>query len=156
MIDKILRGAISLVGLLIGVGIVTGFEALGVLNLPSKGWISLVVYAIVGIAFGIIFFLLAPKFIKGGRKSIQFFEAELQKMPAYEIALGSIGLIVGLIIAYLLSQPFYNLGIPYLGVIISIFLYAIFGYLGIKVPTRKKEDFSNAIGNFKKVIIKIE
>ncbi|QQY79441.1 uncharacterized protein YacL [Keratinibaculum paraultunense] len=150
MIDKILRGAISLIGLLIGIGIVTGFKALGILNLPSKGWISLVIYAVVGITFGIIFFLLAPKFIKGGRKSIQFFEAELQKMPAYEIALGSIGLIVGLIIAYLLSQPFYNLGIPYLGVIISIFLYAIFGYLGIKVPTRKKEDFTNAIGNFKK------
>lgn len=150
MIDKIIRGVISLVGLLIGFGIVAGLEALEILKLSNKGWLSLVAYAGVGIIFGIIFFLLAPKFIKTGRKTIQFFESELQKVPAYEIALGTIGLIVGLIIAYLLSQPFYNIGIPYLGVIISIFLYAIFGYLGIKVPTRKKEDFSNIIGNLKK------
>lgn len=154
MIDKIIRGVISLVGLLIGFGIVAGLEALEILKLSNKGWLSLVAYAGVGIIFGIIFFLLAPKFIKTGRKTIQFFESELQKVPAYEIALGTIGLIVGLIIAYLLSQPFYNIGIPYLGVIISIFLYAIFGYLGIKVPTRKKEDFSNTLGNFKKNINK--
>ncbi len=88
--------------------------------------------------------------MKGGRRLIRFVETELQKVPAYDIALGSVGLIIGLIIAYLLSQPFYNLEVPYLGVIISIVLYVIFGYLGIKVPTRNREDFVNTIGNFRR------
>ena len=106
MIDKIIRGIISLIGLLIGYGIVAGLKALEIISLSNKGWLSLVVYAGVSIIFGIIFFLLAPKMIKGGRKSIQFFESELQKVPAYEIALGSFGLIIGLIIAYLLVNRF--------------------------------------------------
>ncbi len=150
MIDKIIQGIISLVGLLIGYGIVAGLKALEVITISNKGLLGVAVYLGVSLICGIIFFLLSPKIIKGGRKVVQFVETELQKVPAYEIALGSVGLIVGLIIAYLLSQPFYNLEMPFLGVVISIILYVIFGYLGIKVPTRKKEDFSNAIGNFKK------
>ena len=150
MIDKIIQGIISLLGLLIGYGIVAGLEALEVITISDKGLLGLAVYLGISLICGIIFFLLSTRMIKGGRKLLQFAETELQKVPAYEIVLGSIGLIVGLIIAYLLSQPFYKLEIPYLGVAISIILYAIFGYLGIKVPTRKKEDFQNAIGSLKK------
>ena len=150
MFDKIMRGIISLLGLLVGYGIAVGLKALDIISLSSRGWLSLVFYISMSIIFGIIFFLLAPKVICGGRKLASFIEKELQNVPAYEIALGSVGLIIGLIIAYLLSQPFYNLDIPYLGVIISIVLYLIFGYLGIKIPTRKKEDFSNAFENMKK------
>jgi len=150
MFDKIMRGVIALLGMLIGYGLVIGLKALEIITITNKGWLSLVVHLGVSLIFGIIFFLLAPRLIRGGRKLISFIEVELQNVPAYEIALGSVGLIVGLIIAYLLSQPFYNLNIPYLGVVISIILYLIFGYLGIKIPTRKKDDFSNAIGSMKK------
>lgn len=150
MIDKIVRIAISLIGLLIGYSAMAILRALKIISLSNEGWLGLVIYLAISILFGIIFFLLSPKIIKGGRRLVQFIETELQKVPAYDIALGSAGLIIGLIIAYLLSQPFYNLEIPYLGVGISIVLYIIFGYLGIKVPTRKREDFSNTIGNFRK------
>lgn len=150
MFDRIVQGVISLIGLLVGYGIAVALKSLEIISLSSKGWLGLAIYSGISLIFGIIFFLLAPRIMKVGRRIIQFVEVELQKVPAYEIALGSVGLIVGLIIAYLLSQPFYKLDIPYLGVIISIVLYVIFGYLGIKVPTRNKEDFSNTIGNFKR------
>ena len=150
MFDKIMRAVISLLGLLVGYGLVVGLKALEIINLSSKGWLGLAVYLGISIIFGIIFFLLAPRFIQGGRKLISFIEVELQNVPAYEIALGSVGLIVGLVIAFLFSQPFYNLNIPYLGVIISIILYLIFGYLGIKIPTRKKEEFTNVVGSMKR------
>ncbi|MCF6465853.1 PIN/TRAM domain-containing protein [Clostridium sp. Cult2] len=150
MIDKIIRGVITLIGLLVGYGIVAGFTALNIIDLHDKGWISLAFYLGISLIFGIIFFLLSPKIMKAGRIVVQFVEVELQKVPAYDIALGSIGLIIGLIIAYLLSQPFYKLEIPYLGVAISIVFYVIFGYLGIKVPTKKRDDFTNTIGNFRK------
>ena len=150
MIDKIIRGIIGVIGLLVGYGILVALNALEIINLSHKGWLGLVVFLGTSVGFGIIFFLLAPRIMRGGRRLVQFVETELQKVPAYDIALGSIGLIIGLIIAYLLSQPFYNLEIPYLGVIISIVFYVIFGYLGIKVPTRNREDFFNTIGSFRK------
>ncbi len=150
MLDKILRGIISLIGLMLGIGIVVGLKTLEIISLSNKGWLSLAVYLGISIFFGIIFFLLAPNIMSGGRRLVQFVEGELQKFPAYDIALGSVGLIVGLIIAYLLSQPFYNLEIPYLGVIVSIVLYAIFGYLGIKVSTRNREDFLSTVGGLRK------
>ncbi len=150
MFDRIVRAVIGLFGLAIGYGIAVGIGSFNVFGLSNKGWISLAVHLGIGLILGIIFFLLAPRFIRRGRRLISFIEVELQNVPAYEITLGSVGLIVGLIIAYLLSQPFYKLNVPYLGVIISIMLYLIFGYLGIKIPTRKKEDFSNALGSMKK------
>src|SRR5699024_2569137 len=129
---------IGILGLIIGYGIAMGLGSFDIFGLANKGWLSFGIHLGIGLIFGIIFFLLAPRFIRGGRKLIAFVEVELQNVPAYEIALGTVGLIMGLIIAYLLSQPFYNLNIPYLGMIISIILYLIFGYLGIKIPTRKK------------------
>ena len=152
MIHKVIRAVISLVGLLIGFAIATWLMAFEIVSLSAKGWLGLAFYSSISILFGIIFFLLYPRIIKAGRILIQFIENELQNVPAYDIALGSLGLIVGLVIAYLLSQPFYNLEVPYLGVSISIVLYLIFGYLGIKVPTRKKEDFFTIIGNFRRNI----
>ena len=150
MIDKILRGVISLVGLLVGYGIITALKALEIFDIASKGWIGLAIYVSVSFIFGIIIFSLSSNIINLGKKIIQIFENELQKIPAYDIALGSVGLIIGLIIAYLFSQPFYNLQIPYLGVAISILLYSIFGYLGIKIPNRKRDDISYALGSFRR------
>lgn len=150
MADKIARYVIALIGTLIGYGVMAGLKSIGILNLTNMGILGLVIFISMILISGIIFFFLSPSFIKGGRKFIRFVEVELQDMPASDIALGSIGLIVGLIIAYLLSQPFYNLNVPYLGVIVSILLYLIFGYLGIKIPTRKIEDFTNTFSLFKR------
>ncbi|MBV1816759.1 PIN/TRAM domain-containing protein [Anaerosalibacter bizertensis] len=150
MADKIARYVIALIGTLIGYGVMAGLKSIGILNLTNMGILGLVIFISMILISGIIFFFLSPSFIKGGRKFIRFVEVELQDIPASDIALGSIGLIVGLIIAYLLSQPFYNLNVPYLGVIVSILLYLIFGYLGIKIPTRKIEDFTNTFSLFKR------
>ena len=59
------------------------------------------------------------------------------KNSASDIALGSVGLIVGLIIAYLISKPLDKLEIPYIGFVAQIILFGIFGYLGIKITTEK-------------------
>ncbi len=150
MIDKIIRGVIVLMGILIGYGVVSGFMALDIISLPNGGWLNLFFYVGISLIFGIIFFLLSPRIINRGRKIAKFIEGELQDIPANEIVVASIGLIVGLVIAYLLSQPFYKLGIPYLGVVISIILYSVFGYLGIRIPLKKKEDISNLAGLIRK------
>lgn len=154
MLKKIIRGVISLMGAMLGLGLIVGFNTLEMLNLSDEGWVGMAIYLGVSVSFGIISFLLAPKIVRGVRRLIGFVEDEFQKLPAYDIAVGSIGLIVGLIIAYLISQPFYRLKIPFLGVIVAIVLYGMFGYLGIKVATRNREDFLNTVSGMRRTSVK--
>lgn len=147
MFDKIMRGIIGIIGVLVGLGMLAVLQAVEIVKLSNKGWAALVVYLGFTLFFGIIFFLLSPKIILRSRKLVQIVENELQKLPAPDIALGSVGLIVGLIIAYLISMPLDKLDIPYIGFIAQIIVFAIFGYLGVKIATKKREDITSAIDN---------
>lgn len=150
MINKIFRGIIVLIGLLIGFGVASALVQSGIVSLHDKGILNLFFYAGIILIFGIIFFLLSSRIKNGSKKMMKFIESELQDVSIYEIFIGTIGFIFGLLIAYLLSQPFYKLGIPYLGVAISIILYTGLGYLGIRVPVRKKDDIIALFGNLRK------
>lgn len=70
-------------------------------------------------------------------------ESDLQGMSANEIILGTIGLIAGLIIAFLISQIYVGIKIPYVDVILNIITYILLGYIGIVVATRKGKDLRN-------------
>ena len=150
MIDKILKGVIGLVGALMGFSILTLFVNLGIVEMSRGGWLNLIIHLGVSILFGIIFFSLSSRMIDRGRKLVKLIENELEKFSAYDITISSVGLIVGLVIAFLLSQPLNSLGIPYIGVIASIILYSMFGYLGLTIPHRKRDDISSTLGNIKR------
>lgn len=145
MIEKIVKIFIGVMGALLGYGILALVKTSELIPLPSSGWIGLVLILGVSLIFGIIFYGLSPAIIRKGKKIAVVIETELQKLPGYDIALGTFGLIVGFIIAFFLSRPLENLEIANVGFIASIILFALFGYLGVKVATKKKEDFSNAI-----------
>lgn len=150
MVDKILKVAIGIFGMLLGFSILSLFVNLGIIDLVRDGWINLAIYLGVSLLFGIIFFSLAAKIIDKSRKLVRLIEKELERFSAYDIAISSIGLIIGLLIAFLLSQPINNLGIPYVGVVSSIVLYGIFGYLGLTIPNRKKDDIQSNLGNIRR------
>lgn len=143
MLKNIFKIIITTIGAGIGLLVATVVGMFNFVNL--SGWQHLALNISVSILFGIIFFILSPQIIKKARIAAQFIESELQKLPAHDIALGSVGLMVGLIIAYLLSQPFS--GVPIVGVVVSVGFYGLFGYLGIKIPTRKKEDIGKSLDN---------
>ena len=145
MINKALKIIIGAMGALLGYGILAAVKTSQLMKLPSIGWLGLVIDLGVSLFFGIIFFLLSPAIIKKGKKVAQRMENELQNVPAYDIALGSFGLIVGLIIAFFLSKPLENLNIGFLGFIGSIILFGLFGYLGVKIATRRKDDIANVM-----------
>ncbi|TJX13238.1 PIN/TRAM domain-containing protein [Tissierella creatinini] len=147
MIDKVLKIAISLIGVLLGIGVLSFITSIEALNISLSGWIQIILTIGLSLLFGIIFYFLSSRIIKKTKKLIGFIENELQKIPVLDITFSSIGLIVGLIIAYLLSQPLFNLEIPYVGVIGSIILYGFFGYLGITIPSKKREDITTSIGS---------
>lgn len=145
MIYKVLKIFITALGIFLGYGIVSMLKTFEVLKIPLKGWPELIISIGFSLVTGIIFYLLSSKIIEKGKKLTSVIENELQKIPAIEITLSTIGLIFGLIISYLLSQPL--LTIPYFGVFASIIVYALFGYLGIKIPHKKGDDLANVISN---------
>lgn len=136
MIDKIVKAVIAVIGASLGAVSGVLLNNSGLLELPSLQ--STLVIIGISLVFGIIFFLLSSKIKKTGLKIIEALETEILKFSTMDIVLGSLGLIVGFIIAFLISQPLSD--IKYVGTIISVISFVFFGYLGVKVATRKKDD----------------
>ena len=89
---KVLRIIIALVGIGVGCGIVAwvlySFKCPGyeyVLRYTTIPAVMAALYVIVGILFGIIFFILSPKIIDGIHGFFQNLERRLTDMPALHI-----------------------------------------------------------------------
>lgn len=158
MIKKILIWILTLLG--IALGSETTYLLLKFLNVTHlfgyeiTDFRRILAIAISGIIGGIIFYLVSPWFIKRGTQSTYKVEKMLQKIPTNEIIVGAVGLIIGLIIANLISGPLKLLQISWLTSIISAFLYVLLGYLGVSIATKKKEDLFNTFSFLKKINIK--
>jgi len=145
VVKKIGKFLIGMFGMLIGFLLFTLLKDLEILNV--SGVSELIAIIIFILLFGIIFFIFSSFIMKKGQKIAGLIEVELQRFSIQNIVLGAVGLIVGLIIAYLISQPLYRLNIPYLGTVASILLYGIFGYLGVRIPLRNAEDIATTLTN---------
>lgn len=136
MIDKIVKAIITVIGASLGIvlGVLVKNSGLIVLSSLQE------VFAIIGIGliFGIVFFLFSSKIKKTGLKIIESFETEILKFSTMDIMLGAVGLIVGFVIAFLISQPLFS--VKYVGPIVSVISYLVFGYLGIKIATIRKDE----------------
>ena len=153
MLYKIIRGGIGLLGM------AAGFELTKLLLdlvkdqnfVPIQlNYFSTVIAYIIGTLIGgIIFYVISPKFIKWGKDFEQWLEAKLQNMPIDEILIGAFGLIVGLIVANLLSAPLYPILV--VGKVVPILLNLFLGYLGIRISLKKKDDILNVFSFMKKL-----
>ncbi len=148
MLNKIAKIIITMVGGLLGYSLVSILESFEIIKLISGGWMGIVItFGSVGV-FAIIFYLFSPKIIKTLRKRIGFIEDEIQKIPISQIVLGTLGLIVGLIIAFFISQPFARLQGAVLSSVIQIAIFLVFGYLGVSVSTKKRVDLEGFMQKF--------
>lgn len=136
MLDKFIKAVISIIGASLGAFIGVHLNRNDFLSL--SGYQSVLVIIGISLVFGIIFLLLSTKIKDVGLGIVDSFEKELLKFSTADIVWGAVGLIVGFVIAFLISQPFSD--IKYVGTIVAILSYFIFGYLGIKISTRKKDD----------------
>ncbi|MGE5679028.1 MAG: PIN/TRAM domain-containing protein, partial [Pseudomonadota bacterium] len=86
-----------------------------------------------------------------GRESTTKVERMLQRIPTSEMLVGALGLIVGLVIAYLISSgPIKLIPFAWLGTILSILIYLLMGYLGISIATKKREDIMGLLVPWKR------
>lgn len=155
--DKIMKIIITVLGMALGVAIVAVANSFGALDiLSNSGGIlrgNIIIYIGLSLILGIISFILSNKIISVIKVTIGKVEKKLENIPALDIVLGVIGLVVGFIIAYLLSSLLVE--IPFgIGVVLSGLSYIVLGYLGVKVTTRQTDDFKNVINVFKKTTSK--
>jgi uncharacterized protein YacL len=143
LIKKLIRIVATIVGIIAGygfflfisfVGNLTGRYDLTALD-PLYQAIAGVVSAIV---FGFLFFAMTPMFGRHGKRIAKNIESELQSVPANDLVAGTVGLVIGLIIAFLVSPIFSDMG--RVGVALSIVTYIVMGFLGVVVATRKGKD----------------
>lgn len=89
--------------------------------------------------FGIIFYFFSPRIIRNYMALVRAIETWLNGIPMIEIVFGSVGLVIGLIIAFLLSALLQQFPFPpTLIAILSTALYVLFGILGWSIGRKRR------------------
>lgn len=110
---------------------------------------KLITVVATGIIFGFIFYFIAPFAWRRLRVTIGWIEVQLQNFSSAEIFVSTFGLIIGLLIAALLTLPFASL--PYIGPFLPVFAALLFGYLGARVGRMRRDDLQYLFDGIQKV-----
>ncbi|SCZ05618.1 PIN/TRAM domain-containing protein [Alkaliphilus peptidifermentans] len=152
MINRIIRGMLAALGALLGLAIfvyITNALAPEAIHNSFITYVSAII--ITSLLSGGILFILSPWLINQGRNLANWIERELANVPIVNIVLGSVGLIAGLIIAYLISGLLNNIiPIPFVGGILSAAIYIFMSYLGVTIATKKTDELTSLQAIFKK------
>jgi uncharacterized protein YacL len=139
MLRNIIRAIITIIAMTGGLSVAYFLTNLQIINLPYVYPQSqYTILILTGLASGLIGFLLSPWLIYRTTVTLSWLEIKLQKTPTQDIIGGVIGLIIGLLIAVLLGSSFAR--IPFIGDYLPIIASLLFGYLGLSVGVKKKEE----------------
>ncbi|MDR2296423.1 MAG: PIN domain nuclease [Clostridiales Family XIII bacterium] len=144
MIKKLVRIVATVIGIIAGYGffLIASFvgELTGFYHLKSSDPLyQAIAIAAFAIVFGFLFFIMTPLFGRQGARVAKNIESDLQAIPANDLVAGTVGLVIGLIIAFLIGPIFSDMG-QYFGLALSIITYVMMGFLGVVVATKKGKD----------------
>jgi len=92
---------------------------------------------------GALIFLLIGLFITDSViRLLRFLEEKLVKAPVADLFFGTFGLLVGLVMAFLVSMLIELVGIPLLSNVLTVIVAVLFGYLGFTVGYRKRHELT--------------
>lgn len=108
------------------------------LHLSSNPWLD---NPYVSVALGaLLLFTLSFAFSDYFVKLISWLEEVLFKIPVGDLLFGTLGLIIGLIVAYFLGFAIDSIRIPVITEILPIILSFVLGYLGFRVGFKKRDE----------------
>lgn len=148
MTKKIARLIFAIAGAAVGEGLVIAANRL----IVSLGYLSLydvmytwglaLIFAAVGIISAIIFYIFSPKLIDAAVAFIRNVEARLAEMATDDVVYCVLGLIAGLVIAFLLSTLTAAVKYSWIRFILDAILYVVCGYLGWSVMIKRRGNIS--------------
>ncbi len=118
------------------------FEMAGITMTREIEW---GIYVIGIILLGIIFYLLFPLVVAGVRRLSALVETSIEDVRLVDVALGCAGLIIGLVIAMLISFAFSQIPIPWISSLLSAIVYITLGYIGFTLPVKKRDELLTAV-----------
>lgn len=97
-----------------------------------------------GMAIGaVIFFMLTLSFVDSLVALIKSFEEKIIKAPVTDVLFGTIGLVFGLVIAFLIQIPLEGLNIVGISTVLPIFIYFFLAYFFFQVGFKKRDELIN-------------
>jgi uncharacterized protein YacL len=140
MLHKIVQMVILFIGGTIGYLFLPDvLQALPVNNVPE--WLT---NEFAGAVLGaIILFFLLFWFTDNIVGFIRYVEESIMKYPATDLIFGTIGLLIGLGLASLITVALMSMEIPIVSSILPVLLTLFFGYLGFRVGFQKRDELMN-------------
>ncbi len=118
-------------------------EIIKLLRVSNADWLA---SPYVGLFIGaIILFLISYWLVDYIVGFLKWVEEGLIKVPVGDLFFGSLGLILGLVVAYLITIPLSGIKIQIVSQVIPLFVTILFGYLGFQVGFRRREEFVNLL-----------
>ncbi|MBW3111333.1 MULTISPECIES: PIN/TRAM domain-containing protein [Bacillaceae] len=142
MLKRIVQACFLIVGGTLGIFLLP--ELFTVINLSD---IPLINNPYMTAIFGaIIFYILTFWAVEYVVNFVKWFEDSLVKAPVTDLLFGSLGLIIGLFVAYLSGIPFNQMEIPIVNTVVPILLTLLLGYLGFQVGFKKRDELVGLFG----------
>lgn len=147
MLKRMVHLFFAVIGVVLGYKFGPGLFAL--IELKQIPFSNAIFGAVLG---GIIIYFATSWIVNYSVSLIRWFEEKMFKTPLQDVFAGVIGLIIGLIVAYLLAPAIGT--IPVVGPVVQIFASILLAYLGFRVCFTKREElvglFSLRFGNREK------
>ncbi len=136
MLNNVIKLSFATVGSVTGITLTRTFFSYQMQGTSPE--LKTVIYVAVAIVLAIVFYTAGNKLIEIIMETLDKMETFLQKLTLYELVLSSIGLIVGLVIANLITIPIK--GIDIIGTPVSIAANILFSCLGVAVASGKTNE----------------
>lgn len=136
MLNNIIKFSFATVGCVTGITLTRTFFIYQLTDIAVE--LKVLVYILVAAALAVVFYIAGSKLLEIVTDALDRLEAFMQKLTLYELAVSAIGLIVGLVIANLVTIPIKDIDI--IGTPISIIVNILFSCLGIAVAAGKKNE----------------
>ena len=136
MLNNIIKFSFATVGCITGITLTRTLFIYQLAGVSPE--IKTLVYIVAAVALAFIFYTTSNKLIEIVMEFLDRLEAIIQKLTLYELIVGSIGLIVGLIIANLVTIPIKDIEI--IGTPVSIAVNVLLGCLGVSIAAGKKNE----------------
>ncbi|EGK09701.1 PIN/TRAM domain-containing protein [Kroppenstedtia eburnea] len=139
-----LKRSVHLAFILIGatLGFYLGPAFFRILQQPPIGLVDVPAPPYIGAVLGALLLYLLTYWFTGSVivRWIQWSEERLVKIPAADTLFGAMGLIFGLIVAFLIEPPLSELPLPVISSVLPILVSALLGYLGFRVGYKKRDE----------------
>lgn len=146
MAKKIARLIISIFGAALGVGLIaavdSALQSFGLLpmRVVLLTWALIAIYVAGGLLFAILLYIFSPHAIDAFLQLISGIETKLSALTLSEIFFGVLGLIIGLVLAFLISSMMSDLISPWFRFLIGVLLYISLGYLGWNIVIKRRSE----------------